>query len=182
MKQYISEKSFLLLPCPPSFPLPVSAPLCLSSFWMNSPSSSHLTPLPSFHPTLSTWPPEPVGIRHQRWPQGPLLLPECTCWRFNIHDWDQITAHRNHFLFPHVINYFLTRSMAPCCWGGTLHTWVKMVEADRQVWKTFWNDECVCVPVRSLPPSTTWLSCMGKEESTRKQSLCARERWRSEKR
>ncbi|XP_044022723.1 kinesin light chain 1 isoform X7 [Siniperca chuatsi] len=38
------------------------------------------------------------------------------------------------------------------------------------------------VKLRSLPPSITWLSCMGREESTRKQSLCARERWRSEKR
>lgn len=97
-------------------------PLCLSEWAPPPPVTSPLCP-PSFPPTLSTWSPEPVWIRDQRWPPRRLPLPDCTCWRFIIHDWDQITAHFNHFLFPHIVfllmNHSLTRS----------RHWVAVVES-----------------------------------------------------
>lgn len=123
------DKSFLLLPCPScqcstlhrlsewTPPPPVTSPLC----------PPFLPLCPHGHQSLSE-----SDIRGDL--QAPLLPPECTCWRFNIHDWDQITAHRNHFLFPHVINYFLTRSMAPCCWGGVLPLHTAHVGEDGWGW------------------------------------------------
>lgn len=148
--------------------------LCMLSL-PNAPSPPPPPPLP--HPS-SYLPPHlnplsPVGLSSFLFPDGrqtpsesdirgylpaPLLPPECKCWRFSIHNQDQITAHDNHFVILHVffllINYSLNRSMAPYCWSGHFaqraHGWRRLRLISR-LEKCFEMNVCMSLPGGCYP-------------------------------
>lgn len=161
--------------CTSPLPSPVS--------YFNSPWITHLPFLPSFLPRCPHGHQILVWLRDERWPLGAFVVYLLLSARVgDSYLWLGSNYHPTSSVHT-PSSSLLTRSMALCCCGGVLrlhphsaHRW--MID----VGKILKNNKCVCVSVRSLPPWTTWLSCMGREESTRKRSLCARERWRSEKR